>query len=81
MRASYIVIAIAYMSASLEGARSSDPNSRGTRSSGAMNGSVPSNRGVCWHPIHGSGSDTILTESKSARHAVAGLIFLIRILV
>jgi hypothetical protein len=74
----YIAIAIAYISASFEGMHLSSPNLEGTRSSGAIKGVVPPPTS----DFHDSrlGSCTMVMSPKSARHAVTGLEFVIRIL-
>ena len=77
---SYTVIAVAYTSASLEGVRSLNPNSPGTRSSGAMKEGVPSPALGIDDSIPKLGSCTIVIDPKSARHAVTGSVFVIRIL-
>ena len=80
VRTSYITIPIAYMSASFEGVHMSSPNFGGTRSSGAMKGVVPPPSWDFDDSISRLGSYTIDMNPKSARHAVTGLVFLIRIL-
>ena len=67
------------MSASFEGAHFSSPNLDGTRSSGAMKGVVPPPAVDFDDSNPRPGSYTIDMNPKSARHAVTGLVFLIRI--
>ena len=68
------------MSASFEGKHLSNPNLDGTRSSGAMKGVVPPPTVELDESIPRLGSYTIDMNPKSARHAVTGLVFLIKIL-
>jgi hypothetical protein len=81
LRTWYIVIAIAYVSASFEGVHLPSPNLEGTRSSGAMKGVVPPPTLDFDDSIPRLGSCTMVMNPKSARHAVMGLAFVIRILV
>jgi hypothetical protein len=74
----YIAIAIAYMSPSFEGAHLSNPNLEGTRSSGAIKGVVSSLTVNAEDSILRFGSCTMVMNPKSARHAVTGLEFVIR---
>ena len=76
----YITIPIAYMSASFVGVHLSNPNLDGTRSSGAMNGVAPPSAMDSDGSIPRLGSHTMVANSKSVRHAVTGLAFVIRTL-
>lgn len=67
------------MSASLEGEHLSSPNLDGARSSGAMKGVVPPPSSDFDDSIPRPGSCTMDMNPKSARHAVTGLAFVIRI--
>ena len=80
VRTWYITIAIAYMSASFEGIDPSSPNLDGTRSSGTMGGVVSPPISNSNHPIPRLGSWTMVMNPKFARHAVTGLVFVIKIL-
>ena len=71
----YVTIAIAYISASFEGMHLSSPNLNGTIGPGAMKGVVPVKSS---EPISRLGSYTMDMNPESARHAVTGLVFLIR---
>jgi hypothetical protein len=79
VRTWYITIAIAYMSASFDGVHLSSPNLEGTRSSGAIKGVVPPPTVEFADSISRLGSCTMVMNPKSARHAVTGLAFVIRI--
>lgn len=68
------------MSASFEGVHLLSPNLDGTRSSGAMKGVVPPPASDPDGSILRLGSYTIVMNPKSARHAVTGLEFAIRML-
>jgi hypothetical protein len=76
----YITIPIAYMSAPFVGVHLSNPNLDGTRSSGAMKGVAPLPAMDTDDPIPRLGSHTTVANSKSVRHAVIGLAFVIRML-
>jgi hypothetical protein len=76
----YITIAIAYTSASFEGVHLSSPNLEGTRSSGAIKGVVPPPTSDFAELTPRLGSCTMVMNPKSARHAVTGLAFVIRML-
>ena len=76
----YITIPIAYMSASFVGMHSSSPNLDGTRSSGAMKGVAPPPTTSSDDSIPRLGLHTMVANSKSVRHAVMGLAFVIRML-
>ena len=68
------------MSASFEGVHLSSPNLDGTRCSGGMKGVVPSHSSASGGSISRFGSYRMVMNPKSARHAVTGLAFEIRIL-
>jgi len=69
------------MSAAFEGVHLSSPNLGGTRCSGGMKGVVPPNSWVFVDDdIFRLGSYTMVMNPKSARHAVTGLVFAIRML-
>ena len=76
----YIVIAIAYTSASIVDAHFSSLNLDGKRSSGAMKGVVPPPASDFDDSIPRLGSCTMVINPKSARHAETGLVLVIRIL-
>jgi hypothetical protein len=79
IRTWYITIAIAYTSVSFEGVHLSSPNLKGTKSSGAMKGVVPPTTDFD-DSIPRLGLCTMVMNPKSARHAVTGFVFVIRIL-
>ena len=68
------------MSASFEGVHFPGPNLDGTRRSGGMKGVIPPRSSVFDGSISRLWSYTTVVNPKSARHAVAGLAFEIRIL-
>ena len=68
------------MSASFKGVSLASPNLDGTRCSGGMKGVVPPNSWDFDDSISRLGSYTMVMNPKSARHAVTGLAFEIRML-
>ena len=78
IRAWYVTIPIAYMSASFVGVHLSSPDCDGRRSSGAMKGVVPSPAWDFEDSISRLGSHTMVMNPKSARHAETGLVFVIK---
>ena len=67
------------MSASFDGTHFSSPNLDGTRCSGGMKKVVPPRSSVFDDSISRLESYTIVMNPKSARRAVTGLAFVIRI--